>query len=293
MSLYALMGAVETGLVFALVALGAFITFRLLRFPDLTVEGSFPLGAAVAATLIAGGANPWLAVVAAAGAGAVAGAVTALLNLRLRIMHILAGILTAIALYSVNMRIMGRPNTALLGMDTVFTGLANIGVPSIYAPALLLLLIVLAATVLLDLFLATGYGLALRSAGANPRMSHANGINVAAMVTLGLAIANALTAIAGALFAQLLGAADVSMGNGVIVTGLAAVICGTALLPSRFIAVLTASCVLGALLYRLAIAIALDVGFAGMTASDVNLVTAALVTLALVAPWRGARTRMS
>ena len=291
MSLYALMGAVETGLVFALVALGAFITFRLLHFPDLTVEGSFPLGAAIAATLIAGGGNPWLATAAAAGAGAAAGAVTALLNLRLRIMHILAGILTAIALYSVNMRIMGRPNTPLLGMDTVFAGLAGLGVPSIYAPVVLLLLVVAAATVLLDLFLATGHGLALRSAGANARMSDANGINVAAMVTLGLAIANALTALAGALFAQLLGAADVSMGNGVIVAGLAAVICGTALLPSRLISVLTAACVLGALLYRLAIAIALDLGFAGMTASDVNLVTAALVTLALVAPWRGARAR--
>lgn len=284
MSLFAFVGAIETGLVFALVALGAFLTFRVLDFPDLTVEGSFPLGAAVCAKLMVAGVDPWLASFAGAGAGAVAGLITAFLNLKLRILHILASILTAIALYSVNLRIMGSPNIGLLNVDTVYSFGAKLGVPSLYVPVLVLAVIVIVAKLLVDIFLATGFGLSLRSTGANPRMAKANGINTALMISAGLAIANGLTGLAGALFAQMLGAADVSMGIGVIVVALAAVIGGTALLPSRLIPVLTLACVLGSIVYRIAIAFALNTDYLGLSASDVNLVTAILVAIALFAP---------
>jgi putative ABC transport system permease protein len=286
MSLYTFVGAIETGLAFALVALGAYVTFRVLDFPDLTVEGSFPLGAAVAASLMIAGINPWLATVLAALTGAVAGLVTGLLNLKFRILNILSGILTAIALYSVNLRVMGRPNIGLIGIDSVYSTVEHLGVRAFYAPVALLAVVVIACKLLLDLFLSTGYGLAMRAAGSNPRMARANGVNVGRMVYIGLAIANALTALSGALFGQMLGAADVSMGIGVIVVALAAVIGGTALMPSSVIAVATLACIIGSLLYRLAIALALSSNAIGFTASDVNLVSAVLVAIALYLPGR-------
>ncbi len=286
MSLYAFIGALETGLAFALVALGSYLTFRVLDFPDLTVEGSFPLGAAVAAKLMVSGIDAWTATLAAAAAGVAAGIVTAFLNIKLRILHILAGILTAIALYSINLRIMDRPNIGLLNIDTVYSFVEKLGVASMYAPLVLLAVIVVVCKFLTDLFLATGFGLAMRAAGANPRMAQANGVRVNLMVTTGLGIANGLTGLSGALFAQMLGAADVSMGVGVIVVALAAVIGGTALMPFRAVPMLTLACVLGSVLYRLAIAIALSTGAIGLTASDVNVVTAVLVAIALFAPSR-------
>jgi putative ABC transport system permease protein len=285
-SLYALIGALETGLAFALVALGAYLTFKVLDFPDLTVEGSFPLGASVAAKLMISGVDPWTATAIAALTGCLAGVATAFLNLKLRILHILAGILTAIALYSVNLHIMDRPNIGLINMTTVYTPFERMGIPSLYAPAVLLAIIVVVAKILVDLFLSTGTGISMRAAGANPRMAQANGIKVGQMVVIGLAIANGLTALSGALFAQMLGAADVSMGIGVIVVALAAVIGGTALMPSRFVPMLTLACVLGSILYRVALAIALSTGALGLTASDVNLVTAVLVAIALWFPVR-------
>ena len=284
MSFYAFIGSVETGLAFALVALGAYLTFRVLDFPDLTVEGSFPLGAAVAATLMTNGVNAWAATAVAILAGCIAGLVTAALNLQFRVLNILAGILTAIALYSVNLRIMGRPNIGLLGIDTVYTSIAGLGIRAFYVPVVLLSAIVIISKILLDLFLNTGYGLAMRAAGANARMARANGVDVGRMICAGLAIANGLTALAGALFAQMLGAADVSMGIGVIVVALAAVICGTALLPSRSILVATLACILGSILYRFAVALALNSDVLGFTASDVNLVSALLVAVALYLP---------
>ncbi len=286
MSLYAFIGALETGLAFAIVALGAFITFRVLDFPDLTVEGSFPLGAAVAARLMSSGVDPWTATLAAGVAGCFAGFATAFLNRKLRILHILAGILTAIALYSVNLRIMDRPNIGLINIETVYTPIERLGVPSLYAPAVLLALAVIVLKILVDLFLGTGFGLAMRAAGANARMAEANGIQVGRMILVGLGIANGLTALSGALFAQMLGAADVSMGIGVIVVALAGVIGGTALMPSRLIPMLTLACVLGSILYRIALALALNSDAIGLTASDVNLVTAVLVAIALWAPMR-------
>jgi putative ABC transport system permease protein len=156
----------------------------------------------------------------------------------------------------------------------------------LWTPVVLLAIVVVVLKVLIDLFLATGYGLAMRAAGANARMARANGIRDSRMVVTGLAIANALTAMSGALFAQMLGAADVSMGIGVIVVALAGVIGGTALMPSRLIPFLTLSCVIGSVLYRLALALALSSDAIGLTASDVNLVTAILVAVALWIPAR-------
>lgn len=286
MSLYAFIGALETGLAFALVALGAFLTFRVLDFPDLTVEGSFPLGAAVAAKLMVSGFDAWTATLIAALVGSLAGFATAFLNLKLRILHILAGILTAIALYSVNLRIMDRPNIGLINMTTVYTPFEKLGIPSLYAPIVLLTIVVVVAKIFVDLFLSTGFGLAMRAAGANPRMAQANGIQVGRMIVIGLGMANGLTALSGALFAQMLGAADVSMGIGVIVVALAAVIGGTALMPSRTVYMLTLACVLGSILYRIALALALSSDAIGLTASDVNVVTAVLVAIALWVPVR-------
>ncbi len=286
MSLYAFTGALETGLAFALVALGAYLTFRVLDFPDLTVEGSFPLGAAVAAKLMVSGVDAWTATFVAGLTGCLAGFATAFLNRKLRILHILAGILTAIALYSVNLRVMDRPNIGLINMTTVYTPFEQLGVPSLYAPMVLLAIVVVVAKIAIDLFLGTGFGLAMRAAGANPRMAEANGIQVGRMIVVGLAIANGLTALSGALFAQMLGAADVSMGIGVIVVALAAVIGGTALMPSRAISMLTLACVLGSILYRIALALALSSNAIGLTASDVNVVTAVLVAVALWTPVR-------
>jgi putative ABC transport system permease protein len=258
-----------------------------LNFPDLTVEGSFPLGAAVCARLMVSGVDPWSATLIAGVVGCSAGFATAFLNLKLRILDILAGILTAIALYSVNLRIMDRPNIGLINITTVYTPLERF-VPSLWAPVVLLAIVVLVIKLLIDLFLATGYGLAMRAAGANARMARANGIRDSRMVVTGLGIANALTALSGALFAQMLGAADVSMGIGVIVVALAGVIGGTALMPSRLVPSLTLACVLGSILYRLALAMALSSDAIGLSASDVNIVTAVLVAVALWIPVRKA-----
>lgn len=283
MSLYEILGTVEIGLVFGLVSLGAYLSFRILDFPDLTVEGSFPLGAAVLATLIVGwNWNPWAATAAAAAAGFCAGFLTAWLNVRFNILHILAGILLAIALYSVNLRIMSGPNKPLLGSPTIFSMFEGWSTPSYVLAPILILVLVVAVKFALDLFLSTGIGLSMRAAGANPAMAAANGVNVGHMKLLGIGIANALTALAGGLFAQVFGAADAYMGIGVIIIGLASVIVGMAILPSRTVMQATFACVIGALLYRFAVAFALNADFLGFRASDVQLVTAALVTLTLV-----------
>lgn len=284
MSLFSLLGAVEIGLIFSLVALGVYISFRLLRFPDLTVDGSFPLGGAVCAILISTGTNPWLATLAATAAGAVAGLVTGWLNVRLKIMDLLASILVMTALYSVNLRIMGGPNVPLINDTTLFTLLQPESIPDYVARPMVLLVVVVLAKLLLDWFFATERGLAIRATGSNARMARSQGVNTGAMVLLGMAISNALVGLAGALFAQTQGGSDISMGIGTIVIGLAAVIVGESILPSRRIVYATLAVVVGAIVYRFFIAAALNSDFIGLKAQDLNLVTAALVTVALVIP---------
>ncbi len=284
MSGVALLGAIELGLVFGLVGLGVYLSFRVLNFPDLTVDGSFPLGGGVAAALIVAGVNPWLATLVAAAAGGLAGLVTGWLNVRLKILHLLASILTMIALFSINLRIMGRPNVALLGEPTIFTPLEPLGLPSTWLSPLVFLVIVLLATLLVDAYLLSEAGLALRATGANPRVARAHGVGTERAVLVGLALSNGLVALAGALFAQSQGGADISMGVGIIVVGLAAVIVGETLVPGRGIVVGTLACVVGSLVYRLVIALALNADVLGLKAQDLNLVTAVLVALALTLP---------
>lgn len=283
MSFYTLWGSLEIGLVFSLVALGVFITFRVLNFPDLTVDGSFPLGAATAAILISTGHNPFLATGTGMLAGAAAGLVTGWLNVRLRIMDLLAGILVMIALYSINLRVMRGPNVPLISEPTVFSFLPG-WLPDYVERPLAMLLLVAVLKLLLDRFFASQLGLALRATGANGRMARAQGVNTGNAVLLGMAISNALVGLAGALFAQSQGGADISMGIGTIVIGLAAVIVGEGILPARRIVWTTLAVVLGAVLYRLVIAIALNSDFIGLEAQDLNLITAILVGAALVLP---------
>ena len=284
MSLFSLLGAVEIGLIFSLVALGVFIPFRLLRFPDLTVDGSFPLGGAVCAVMISQGINPWLATLAGTAAGAVAGFITGWLNVRLKIMDLLASILMMIGLYSVNLRIMGGPNVPLINDPTLFNQLQPASITDYAFRPLLLAVIVLIAKLAMDWFFLTERGLAIRATGTNARMARAQGVNTGAMVLLGMAISNALVALAGALFAQTQGGSDISMGIGTIVIGLAAVIVGEAILPSRRLVMTTLAVIVGAIVYRFFIALALNSDFIGLQAQDLNLVTAVLVTIALVVP---------
>lgn len=277
-------GAVETGLIYGLVAFGIYISFRVLDFPDLTVDGSFPLGAAVAGVMIINGWNPWLATGAAILAGMAAGAVTALLNVKLKILNLLASILTMLALYSINLRIMGRPNIALLNEQTVLTPWYDLDLAYHQVPVLLFTLVAFVSLILLWRFMKSETGLAMRATGANARMARAQGIATGAMIILGVAVSNGLVGLAGALFAQSQGAADVTMGVGVIVVGLASLIGGEAVITPTSVWRALVACIVGAIIYRLAIAFALNADALGLKAQDLNLITAVLVTLAIVLP---------
>lgn len=282
MSALAVAGAIEAGLLFSLVALGVYLSFRVLNFPDLTVDGSFPLGAAATAVAIIHGVNPFLATAIGTFAGCCAGFVSAFLNVRFQILNLLAGILTMVALYSINLRVMGRPNISLYGENTIFTafeGLIDLG---IWTTSAILLVVAIAMKLLVDWFLGTQVGLALRASGENPAMARAQSVSNGRMTIIGMSVSNALVGLAGSLFAQSQGVADVSLGIGTIVTGLAALIIGETLLGSAKVFWATLGCLIGALLYRLFIAAALSAGFLGIQAQDLNLVTAVVVAIAVI-----------
>ncbi|MBD1575497.1 MULTISPECIES: ABC transporter permease [Vibrio] len=283
MSAFAFYGALELGLVYGLVALGVYITFRVLDFPDLTVDGSFPMGAAVAATALVAGVNPWVATGLAFFVGSLSGLVTAFLAVRCGILHLLASILTMLAAFSINIRIMGRPNLSLLGEETIFTPLEAFGGDLFIRPLAVAVVVVVAGLLVIRL-LNSDFGLALRATGVNARMVSAQGASTAFYTYFGLALSNGLVGFAGALLAQTSGFADVTSGAGTIVVGLAAVILGQTLIPSRKIWVAVVAVIVGSVLYRIAIQFALNTGMFGMKASDLNLVTALLVAVALVAP---------
>lgn len=284
MSFLASLGALELGFIYSLVALGVFISFRILRFPDLTVDGTFATGGAVAALMISQGYDPFLASLCAALAGAFAGAITGWLNTKLGIMDLLASILMMTALYSINLRIMGGPNIPLIFNDTVFTVTQSSAISDyIWRPVVLGLVVVL-LWVLTNLYFSTCSGLAMRATGANLRMARAQGVTTDRSVVGGMALSNAMVALGGALFAQSQGGADISMGIGTIVIGLAAVILGQSVIHARRFAVILLSVVLGAIIYRFFIALALNSDFIGLKAQDLNLVTALLVTIALIMP---------
>lgn len=274
-------GSLEQGLAYGIMALGVYLTFRVLQFPDLTVDGSFPLGGAVAAVLIVKGVSPLWATVVAIGAGLLAGSITGLLHTKLRVTGILAGILTMTSLYSVNLRIMGRANIPLLRQTTVFTQLEEL-LPTVSGRALLLLLILaFLFKLLLDAFLSTSYGMAMRAVGDNPDMIRSLGVDTQAMTIAGLSLSNGLIALSGALVAQYQGFADIGMGIGTIVVGLASVILGNGIVRARGVFADTTGVLTGAIVYRLAILFALRLGLAP---TDLRIVTAVLVMAALSAP---------
>jgi putative tryptophan/tyrosine transport system permease protein len=291
MNFVAFIGALEVGLIFALVSLSVFLTFRVFNFPDLTVDGSFPLGAAVAGVLITNGFDPYLATGCAVCFGALAGLATATLNLRFGILNLLASILVMIALYSINLRVMGRPNLPLLDTQSVLTPFEGLGIRPIYLRPLFVGAVLLVVAALLDRFLRSEYGLAMRATGSNPRMALAQGVNTEKATYIGLALSNALVSLAGALFAQMNGFADVGLGSGTILVGLAAVIVGEAIIGTRNVTTWIVACCIGSLVYRILVAFALNASWLGLQASDLNLITAVLVAIALIIPRFGNRLR--
>ena len=283
-----LVNMLEQGFLFSFLGLGVLLTFRFFRFPDLTAEGSYPLGGAVAATLLVGGVNPYLATFAAILAGAAAGTVTALIHTKLRINNIIAGIVVMTALYTVNLRVMGRANVSLLSTPGVFADVASamtaLGVPmredaaTTIAATLVLLIAVAAALVL---FLHTDLGLAVRATGENETMIRSLGVDTDGTKMIGLAISNGAIALSGALVAQNHGFADIGMGIGILVTGAASVLIGEAIFGDRSIERWVLAAIVGALLYRLLVAVALRVGLEPV---DLKLVTAVLLLAALAVP---------
>ncbi len=295
-------GAIATGFCFAFVALGVYISFRVLDFPDLTIDGSLPLGAAISATMITAGYNPYLTLLVAFLGGVIAGMTTAVIATRLKIHSLLASILTTTALISINLRIMGRSNIPLLNVDTIFTPFAKPfkelmqtwggDTLSRASNNILTILfvgaIVITIKLLFDWFRHTEIGLAMRATGDNPQMIRALGTNTNGMIILGLAISNGLVGLSGAMFAQYQGFADVNMGVGLIIAGLAAVILGETILRPKHTAMTTLAVVLGMIFYRVAIAAALSVKFPlpgdasfRIDAQDIKLATALLVLVAL------------
>ncbi|MFP4016225.1 MAG: ABC transporter permease [Halanaerobiales bacterium] len=276
---------VEQGIAFGLLAMGVYITFRILDFPDLTVEGSFPLGAAITAKFIVMGTNPFIATIFALIAGGMAGIITGLINTKLKIAGLLAGILTMTSLYSINLRIMGKPNISLLRERTIINVIAgyieSMGLNSTYVSLLSFIIIIFTVKLLLDYFLYTEKGMSLRATGNNPVMIESLGVNTDVVKIMGLALANGLVALSGSMIAQYQGFTDVGMGIGMIVIGLASVIIGEVVIRSSKIPLATLGVIVGAIIYRLAIALALQLGFAP---TDLKIVTAVLVILSLGAP---------
>lgn len=273
---------IAQGLLWAILAIGVFITFRVLDVADLTVEGSFPLGAAVSAILLTKGVDPLLSIFVAILAGMLAGAVSGLLHTKLKIPALLAGILSMIALYSVNLRVMGRANIPLLGVDTIYDNFNNfVNWDYTYITLAVGFLSVFIIYWLLFYFFGTELGVSIRATGANPQMIRAQGVNTDNMILLGLMLSNGFVAMSGALISQSNGFADVGMGIGTIVIGLASVIIGEVLFGTSSFVRTLASIILGSVAYRCVIAYVL---YMGMEPQDLKLFTAVIVAIALAMP---------
>lgn len=262
----------EQGLLFALVAMGVYITYKILDFPDLSVDGTYPLGAAISASLLVSGVNPWITLIAATIGGAIAGGVTAFLHVKLKITNLMSGILVMIALYSVNLRIMGKSNIPLFNTNHIFKGEIT--------PIVIILSMVLVAKILFDLFLKTKTGYLLVAVGDNEQVVTTLGVNKNLIKVLGLMISNGLVALAGGLTAQYQGFSEVSMGTGIVVMGLASVIIGTSIFGKISFVKVTTLSVLGAIIYKVAVAIVLKLG---LNPNDLKLMTALIVVVALTA----------
>ncbi|WP_227767365.1 ABC transporter permease [Zhaonella formicivorans] len=274
-------GAFEQGLLWSIMVLGVYVTFRVLDYADLTVDGSFALGAAVAARLVFEGYDPWLGTIVALAAGAVAGVITGILHTQFKIAPLLSGILSMIALYSVNLRVMGKANISLLRMETIISRLTGLGVPGEWAVLVIGLASASIVILLLWLFLNTEIGFAMRATGDNQQMIRSLGVNTNVMKMAGLGISNALVAFSGALVAQYQNFADVGMGIGTIVVGLASIIIGEVLFGNKTMVRTLIAVVLGSIVYRMVIAIVLQLG---LPPTDLRLFTALIVALALASP---------
>ncbi len=279
LSFAAILSALELGTIYALVALALLLSFRVLNIADMTTDGSFTLGCAVSAVLAVAG-HPWLALPAAMAAGAAAGLVTAFLQTRFRIPSILAGIITNTGLYTVNLAVMGfSANVNLMRAETIFTpAKALLGSMYRLLPAMAL---TLAAAGLLTLFLKTRLGLSIRATGDNPEMVRASSVNPAMPIAVGLAVANALTALSGAVLAQYQKTADINLGTGMVIIGLASLIIGQTLIPGRGIGKAALGAVLGSVVYRLLIALALRLD---LPSECLKLISAVIVALAIGLP---------
>ncbi|MCK9167435.1 MAG: ABC transporter permease [Bacteroidales bacterium] len=291
-------GSVTIGLVLAMLALGIFISFRIFKFADITAEGSFTFGAAVSAALIAGGMNPLPATLIAFLGGMAAGCTTGILHTRFKINSLLAGILVMTALYSINLHVMGKSNVPLLSEITVFTWMENfshrlsgqgtayrilgwmVPGPDLWILIFCLMIVVLVCG-LLYWFFRTNLGTAMRATGDNDQMIRALGVNTQVMIILGIGISNGFIALAGSMLAQYQGFADVQMGIGMMVWGLASVIIGEALISEKSLGLVIAVAVMGSILFRLLVAIALRWG---MNPNDLKLITAVFVLIALILP---------
>ena len=263
--------AIEEGLLFSIVSMGVYITYKILDFPDLSVDGTYPLGAAITAILLINGVNPWLAIIISAVGGAIAGGITAFLHVKLKISNLMSGILVMIALYSVNLRVMGKSNTPLFSTNTIFK---NTNLKSIF----IIIIMVVICKIIIDTFLKTKRGFLLIAVGDNEQVVSSLGINKNGVKVLGLMISNGLVGMAGAIQAQKYGYADVTMGQGIVVMGLATVVIGITIFGKLSLLKCTTLSILGAIIYKVAIAIALKVNF---NPNDLKLITAIIVIIAL------------
>jgi putative ABC transport system permease protein len=264
-----LLNILEQGLLFSLVAIAVYITYKILDFPDMSVDGTFPMGAAISAALLVQGVNPWLSIIAAAIGGGIAGGITGFLHVKLKIDNLMAGILMMIGLYSINLRIMGKANVPLFNVPNLFKSAA---------PIIIIIVMLAVVKLLFDLYMKTKSGFLLMAVGDNEQVVSSLGVNKDLVKILGLVISNALAAVAGALTAQYQGFSDVGMGTGTVVMGLAAVIIGSSLFEKVSFIKATTLSILGAVIYKAAIALVLKFG---LNANDLKLMTAIIVVIAL------------
>ena len=293
-----LLASLTTGLILSLLAVGVFISFKIFNFADITAEGSITLGASISAVMIVSGINPFLSMIAALAAGFTAGAITGILHTKFKINRLLSGILVMTSIYSINLHIMGKSNVPLIDAKTFGSYIENFSsnffgtgaafkffswaVPyKDFSIFIFVFFIIVIAALKIHLFFKTDFGTAMRAAGSNPQMIKALGVDTDLMLILGLAMANGLIALAGAIFAQYQGFTDVQMGIGMMVIGLASIIIGESLILEKSFGFMIAGAVAGSVLFRLIIAIALR---AGMNPNDLKLVTAVFVFIALVLP---------
>lgn len=281
--LLAIQGAVSQGVLWGIMALGIYLTYRILDVADLTVDGSFALGGCTCAALVTAGMNPWLSLVVAVAAGMIAGFVTGMLHTKCAIPAILAGILTQIGLYSINLRIMGRSNTPLLKTPTIFKSLASMtGLAQNWVSMIVGAIFVIVLIAVLYWFFGTEIGSAIRATGNNENMVRSLGMNTNTHKVMGLALSNGLVALSGALVTQSQGYADVKQGTGAIVIGLASIIIGEVIFGKKTsFGTKLASVVIGSIIYRIIVAVVLQMG---LNTDDLKLLTALLVAAALTVP---------